>query len=182
MKKIIISILFILIFCFPQISLAIENILMEVQKAENALFIKLQIIPSEEFIDDFRNGLSKNILISIELFKRWSIIPDEFVSGAQIQKILISDPIKEEFIIKSIEEQEIKEKRFKNWQDALNYALKVELIKIEDINKLQRGTYYIKVSVESNIKKLPSVLEHLLFFIPRYEKKITKESERFTLP
>jgi hypothetical protein len=47
---------------------------------------------------------------------------------------------------------------------------------------LPGGKYYIKVTVESNIKKLPSVLEHLLFFIPRYEKKITIESKSFTLP
>lgn len=182
MKKCIISSIFFLIICFPQISSGIENILMNFHKSENTLSIQLQIIPSEEFKDDFKEGLSKNILISIELYRRWSIIPDEFISGFQIHKILISDPIKEEFIIKSIEGQKIIEKRFKNWQDALNYGLKVDLVKIEDINKLQKGKYYIKVSVESNIKKLPSVLEHLLFFIPKYEKKITKESERFMLP
>jgi len=181
MKKIIGFIIF-LLFYFPYTAFAIENITMQFTKTDNSLLVDLQIIPSEEFKDDFKNGLSKNIVILIELYKKWSIIPDEFISGTQIQKIMISDPIKDEFIIKSIEGEILKEKRFKNYQEALNWALNIETVKIGGIDKLPGGKYYIKVTVQSNIKKLPSVLEHLLFFIPRYEKKITIESKSFTLP
>jgi len=100
----------------------------------------------------------------------------------QVQRIFISDPIKGEFIVRSIEGQILREKKFKNWQDALEWGLKINPVTVVDINNLEKGKYYVKVTVESNIKKLPLVLEHILFFIPRYEKRITKESETFRLP
>lgn len=171
---------FLLLCAFPVH--AIEDIDMEIQKTNPFLIVKARIIPSQEFVDDFKNGLSKNIFILIELYRKWSIIPDEFINGVYIQRVLISDPIKEEFIIKSVERETLKEKRFKNWREALDWALRIEPVKIVNINDVAKGKYYIKITVESNIKKLPSILEHILFFIPTYEKKITKESERFRLP
>lgn len=184
MKKFTRNMLFITGFLLLHVfyAYAIENIDMEIHKNNSFLTVKARIIPSQEFIDDFKNGLGKNILIVVELYRRWSIIPDEFISGVQIQRILIPDPIKDEFIIKTLEGDRLTEKRFKNWQEALDWALKTEPIKIANINNVDRGKYYIKITVESNIKKLPSVLEHILFFIPTYEKKITRESEYFRLP
>lgn len=163
-------------------SYAIENINMEIQKDTTFLTVKARIIPSQEFAEDFKNGLSKNIFILIELYRKWSIIPDEFINGVQIQRVLISDPIKDEFIIKTLQGEILTEKRFKNWQEALDWALNIGPVRVVNINNVDRGKYYIKITVESNIKKLPSILEHILFFIPTYEKKITKESESFRLP
>lgn len=183
MKKSLIKTLLIGGFLFFQVFCvyAIENINMEIQKNDSFLTVKTRIVPSQEFIDDFKNGLSKTIFILVELYRKWSIIPDEFITGVQIQRILISDPIKEEFIIKTLEGDRLSEKRFKSWQEALDWALKEDSIKI-NINNVDRGKYYIKITAKSNIKKLPSVLEHILFFIPTHEKKITKESEYFRLP
>ncbi|GAB5046795.1 DUF4390 domain-containing protein [Thermodesulfovibrio sp. TK110] len=183
MKKFMIRLIiiggFLLLTAYAQ---AIENINMEIHRESSFLIVKARIIPSQEFIEDFKNGLSKNIFILIELYRRWSIIPDEFISGVQIQRVLVSDPIKDEFIVKTLQGETLTEKRFKNWQEALDWALNIEPLKIVNINNVERGKYYIKITVESNIKKLPSVLEHILFFIPTYEKKITKESENFRLP
>ncbi len=179
-RRLIISVGFLLLIPFH--AWAIENINMEIQRDNAFLIVKARIIPSQEFIEDFKNGLSKNIFILIELYRSWSIIPDEFISGVQIQRVLISDPIKDEFIVKTLQGETLTEKRFKNWQEALDWALKIEPVKIVNINNVERGKYYIKITVESNIKRLPSMLEHILFFIPTYEKKITKESENFRLP
>ncbi|MCS7203500.1 MAG: DUF4390 domain-containing protein [Thermodesulfovibrio sp.] len=163
-------------------SYCIEDIEMSIQKDRNSLWVKADIIPSEEFIEDFKNGLSKNLFISVALFRRWSIIPDEFITGIQIKRKLISDPIKEEFIIESIEPLYLKEKRFKDCYEALKQALRIDNIKISELSSIEAGKYYIKIVVESNIKKLPAVLEHILFFIPKYDKKIEKKSEVFRLP
>jgi len=171
-----------LIFINLSNSFAIEDMEIGINRMQNSIEVTTSIIPSKEFIDDFKEGLSKNLLILIEFYRKWSIIPDEFISGVQIQRIFISDPIKEEFIVKSIEGQILREKKFKNWQDALEWGLKINPVRVVDINNLEKGKYYVKVTVESNIRKLPLVLEHILFFIPRYEKRITKESETFRLP
>lgn len=184
MKKFSVSILILLValILWPSYAYSLESIDIEIQKNSNSLIVKARIIPSQEFVEDFKNGLSKNIFILIELYRKWSIIPDEFISGVQIQRILISDPIKDEFIVQNVEEQKLIEKRFKSWKEALDWALKIEPVKIVDIRNLERGKYYIKITVESNIKKLPAVLEHILFFIPTYDKKITKKSGNFRLP
>ncbi len=171
-------------FFFWQINLvhAIEQIDLAVKKNFNSLEVNAKILPSKEFIDDFTSGMSKDIKILIELYRKWSVIPDEFIIGKRIQRILISDPIKEEFIIKSFEGNILKEKRFKKPMDALLWGLTIESVIFDDIKNYNPGKYYFKLTVESNIKKLPFILEHFLFFIPKYEIKIEKESEKFYLP
>ncbi|MCS7215405.1 MAG: DUF4390 domain-containing protein [Thermodesulfovibrio sp.] len=184
MKKFEIKLLFVLVFVFFHVFCvyAIENINMEVYRESNFLTVKTQIIPSQDFIEDFKSGLSKNILILIELYRKWAIIPDEFITGVQIQRILIPDPIKDEFIIRTLEGDRLTERRFKNWQEALDWTLKIDPLRLVNINSVDRGRYYIKITVESNIKKLPTILEHILFFLPTHERKITKESDHFRLP
>ncbi|MCX8033990.1 MAG: DUF4390 domain-containing protein [Thermodesulfovibrio sp.] len=184
MKKILKILIFFLIIFILNINDAdsIENIDISVKKSSNSIEITARIIPSKEFVEDFKAGLGKNIQILVELYRRWSIIPDEFITGVKIQRIFVSDPIKEEYIIGNLEGKILKEKRFKNSTDALDWGLKIEAVDFPNINKFESGKYYIKVTVESNIKKLPLLLEHFLFFVPKYETKIVKESERFDLP
>lgn len=184
MKKFLEIILIFLVIFILNINYvySIENIDISVKKTSNSIEVKTRIIPSNEFIEDFKTGLGKNIQILIELYRRWSIIPDEFIMGVKIQRIFISDPIKEEYIIRNLEGQILKEKRFKNSMDALDWGLNIESVEFDNIKIFDPGKYYIKVTVESNIKKLPLLLEHFLFFIPKYETKIVKESERFSLP
>ncbi len=171
----------VLLVCASNVS-AIEDISFEITRDKNYIVVNANIIPSQEFINDFQDGLSKNILVTIELFRRWPIIPDEFVKGVQIQKIMLSNPIKGEFIVKNLQGENLIEKIFKDSQEAINCALKINSVKIGPLSTLESGRYYVKITVESNIKKLPSVLEHIIFFVPKYEKKITKESEIFRLP
>ncbi len=162
---------YVIILLYTSHVFALEDISFEITKDKNFIIINAEIIPSQEFVNDFKDGLSKNILITIELFRRWPIIPDEFLNVVQIQRIMLSDPIKGEFIVKSIQGESLTEKRFKDAQEAINWAFKINSIKIVPIKTLESGSYYIKITVESNIKKLPSVLEHIIFFIPKYENK-----------
>ncbi|MEJ5226557.1 DUF4390 domain-containing protein [Thermodesulfovibrio sp.] len=160
----------------------IEDIKMEVNIDGGYVSTSATIVPSVEFMEDFKNGLGKNLLITIELYRRWSIIPDEFIANVQIQRAMSSDPIKGEFTVKSILRDVLLEKRFNNYSDAIKWAMHIEPTKVADISRLEKGTYYLKITVESNIKRLPSILENFLFFIPKYEKKISKNSESFKLP
>ncbi len=184
MKKNIIGFLIcLLIFILTlDYAFAIEDIDVSIKKNLNSLEVNARIIPSREFIEDFKSGMGKDIQILIELYRRWSIIPDEFIVGRKIQRTFIPDPIKEEYIVKNLEGQILKEKRFKNSTDALAWGLNIESVEFDNIKNFDQGKYYIKVTVESNIKKLPLILEHFLFFIPKYDIKKVKESERFNLP
>ncbi|MCX7988901.1 MAG: DUF4390 domain-containing protein [Thermodesulfovibrio sp.] len=182
-EKLIILLTFLIIFILKiNYAYAIEDIDILIKKNLTSIEVNTKIIPSKEFIEDFKSGMGKNIQILIELYRRWSILPDEFIAGIKFQRTFISDPIKEEYIIRNLEGQILKEKRFKNVSDALAWGLKIESVEFQNINNFETGKYYIKVTVESNIKKLPLLFEHFLFFIPKYESKIVKESERFNLP
>lgn len=182
-EKLIILLTFLIIFILKiNYAYAIEDIDILIKKNLTSIEVNTKIIPSKEFIEDFKSGMGKNIQILIELYRRWSILPDEFIAGIKFQRTFISDPIKEEYIIRNLEGQLLKEKRFKNVSDALAWGLKIESVEFQNINNFETGKYYIKVTVESNIKKLPLLFEHFLFFIPKYESKIVKESERFNLP
>jgi len=55
---------------------AIEDMEININRMQNSIEVTTSIIPSKEFIDDFKEGLSKNLLILIEFYRKWSIIPD----------------------------------------------------------------------------------------------------------
>lgn len=175
--------IFLLIFTFNlNYAFAIEDIELSIKKNLNSIEVKARIIPSKEFIEEFKSGMGKDIQILVELYRRWSIIPDEFIVGRKMQRTFISDPIKEEYIVKSLEGQILRERRFKNSMDALAWGLNIESVEFDNIKIFDPGKYYVRIIVESNIKKLPLILEHFLFFMPKYEIKKVKESERFNLP
>lgn len=176
-----IALIFLFVLIFSQFGFCLEDIDLSIKNKSSKLEIEVHIVPSASFVNEYREGLSKNLFILVDLYRRWSIIPDEFIWGVQIKREFLSNPIKEEFIVKSYEDQNIIEKRFKSWQEAIEWGLKLSKISI-DTQNLERGKYYVKVTVESNIRKIPTILEHFLFFIPKHEKKISKESEVLRLP
>lgn len=181
LKTLMIAFIFLLLVLFPNHALCLEDINLSVRNKPSRLEVEVQIIPSSSFLNEYKEGLNKNLFILVDLYRRWSIIPDEFIWGVQIKREFFSNPIKEEFIVKSQEGQTVVEKRFKSWQEAIDWGLKLAAISI-DTQNLEKGKYYIRVTVESNIKKIPTILEHFLFFIPKHEKKIQKESEILRLP
>lgn len=180
-KTLMIALTFLILILFPKYAFSLEDINLSVRNKPSLLEVDVQIIPSTSFSNEYREGLNKNLLILVELYRRWSIIPDEFIWGVQIKREFFSNPIKEEFIVKSYEGQTVVEKRFKSSKEALDWGLKLDTISI-DTHSLERGRYYVRVTVESNIKRIPTILEHFLFFIPKHEKKISKESEILRLP
>lgn len=147
----------------------------------NEIYVSTSLIPDRNFLDDLSNGISKEITFFIDLFRVWKIWPDEFVSGVRIIRILKSDTIKQEYIAKDIIGNIHKEKRFRDLNSMIEWAINIKDLRFLNVKDFESGEYFVKVTIESSIRKLPPVVGYLLFFIPEKEFRISKDSVPFRL-
>ncbi|HMK55716.1 MAG TPA: DUF4390 domain-containing protein [Dissulfurispiraceae bacterium] len=153
-----------------------------VRQAGNEVIVTAALLPDQKLIDDLNSGLSKELVFYIDLFRHWSIWPDEFVLGKKIVRVLQSDPIKREYVGTSTEGNIRTIKRFKDLDSMMAWAMNISDLKLTNIKALEADDYYIKVTVESNLKKLPPVIGYLLFFTPSKEFSLSKDSTHFRVP
>ncbi len=147
----------------------------------NDIYVTTSLKPDQKFMDDVNNGLSKELTFYIDLFRVWSIWPDEFVTGRKLVKILKSNPIKREYVAASIDGNVQVEKRFKDLESMVEWAMNIIDIKLTNIKELEPGEYFVKITVDSRIRKLPPVIGYLLFFMPEKEFSISKDSQIFQI-
>ncbi|MCE5194813.1 MAG: DUF4390 domain-containing protein [Nitrospiraceae bacterium] len=178
---------FVLLFLFASIMLtplfseSAEIIGPETTVINNEIFVTTGVILDEIHVEDLKNGISKEITFYIDLFRVWSIWPNEFILGKVIVKTLKSDPIKKEYVASSFDGMVITERRFNNFNSMLKWALSVNKIKLTNIKELDQDEYFIKITVESKLRRLPLVLSYLFFFVPEKEFKVTKDSQKIQL-
>ena len=148
-----------------------------VKLVNNELLISTSVNPDPKFIESMTEGMSKEFVFYIDLFRVWKVWPDEFVIGKKIVKILKSDPIKREYVATTFEGNTYVEKRFKNVESMLGWAMNISEMKLTNVRELEAGTYFVKIAVESTIRKLPPVIGYLFFFVPEKEFNISKNSQ-----
>ena len=137
-----------------------------VKLANNELLITTSVNPDPKFIESMNEGMSKEFVFYIDLFRVWKVWPDEFVIGKKLVKILKSDPIKREYVATSLEGNTYLEKRFKNVESMLGWAMNLTDTKLTNVRELEPGTYFVKVTVEETLRKLPPVIGYIIFFVP----------------
>jgi hypothetical protein len=167
--------------CFAVSSLATEISLVAVKINNNDIYVTTSVKPGAKLIEDISNGLSKEFTFYIDLFRVWDIWPDEFVTGRKIVKILKSNPIKREYVATSVDGNVQIEKRFKDLESMLEWTMNITDIKITNIKELEPGDYFVKITIDSRIRKLPPVIGYLLFFVPEKEFSISKDSQIFKI-
>ncbi len=133
----------------------------------------------ERNLADLRNGISKEITFYLDLFRVWKVWPDEFIAGKKIVKTLKSDLIKKEHVATSLDGSLLIERRFKSFDSMISWALNIRDLKLVNIKELQQSDYFVRVTVESRLRKLPPVIGYLLFFVPERDFKVTKDSPLF---
>lgn len=154
---------------------------LDVKIESNDIYVTASIKPDSKFLDDINNGLSKELILYIDLFKSWNIWPDEFVAGKKVVRTLKSNPIKREYAASSIDGNVQIEKRFRDLESMLEWTMNIANMKLINIKELDEGEYFVKVTVESRIRKLPPVIGYLLFFVSEKEFSISKNSQRFQI-
>ncbi|HSB52186.1 MAG TPA: DUF4390 domain-containing protein [Dissulfurispiraceae bacterium] len=167
---------------FPQASSATEIMPVDVRVGGGVLYVTTTVAPGAKFVEDLSEGLSKEVTIFVDLFRVWKIWPDEFIQGRKLTKILKSDPIRREYVASSTEGEVQREKRFKDVESMLAWAMRISDLRLAVLSKLEPGEYFVKVTVEAQLRKLPPVVGQLLFFIPQKEFNVNKTSVPFQVP
>lgn len=148
----------------------------------NEISVSASLSVEPKFVEDLREGMTKELIFYVDLFRVWNIWPDEFVKGKKIIKTLKSDPIKREYIAVSTEGNVSVEKRFKDIESMLSWSLNIIDIKISGIKDLEPGKYFIKVTAEATKKRLPPLIGYFLFFVSENEFSTSRNSQTFQLP
>ena len=180
------------IFCFLVIichlllsnsfSSASEIIGPEVKLQDSEIHVTTALSLDENHIRELRNGIKKEFRFYIDIFRTWKMWPDEFVVGKIFVRNLKCDPVKMEYIATSGDGSTLIEKRFKSFESMVRWAMSVNNLKLANTRELEPGVYFIRVTVESKIRKLPLVIRDF-FIIPISENefKIKNDSLIFNV-
>ncbi len=134
-----------------------------------------------EFEDNLKAGVEKELVFYVDLFRVWHIWPNEFVSGKKIEKIVKYDPLKSEYKASSYDGLYLIKRSFRDYNSMMQWFLFIRDIRLINRKELEPGTYLVKVTVESRLRKLPPVIGYMLFFIPEVEFKVEKSSQPFAI-
>jgi hypothetical protein len=134
---------------------------------------------SEEQVEAVSKGISKEITIYVDLFRVWKSWPDEFVLGAKFNRTLSCDPVKKEYVATSLHGDTLREKRFTDCDSLLKWALSIKDLQLTSTTELDPADYFVKVTAESRLRKLPPVVGYLFFFVKEKEFRIDKDSRIF---
>ena len=180
MRRIILYLtIFTLFFPFGAFGAEIANI--DARLINDELIVTTGLALDDKNLDDLKKGVSKEITIYIDLFRSWKTWPDEFVAGKKIMQVLKSDPVKDEYIATSFDGITSTKKRFRDFDSMLQWALHIKNLKLINIKELEPSGYFVRVTAESRIRKLPPVIGYLLFFVPEKEFRVIKDSITFTV-
>jgi hypothetical protein len=163
----------------PSSSKCAEITKLDVTVEENSIHVSTAVSLDEKHLAELRNGIKKEVRFYIDIFKLWNIWPDEFIIGKFSIRTIHYDPVKTEYIATSNDGHKLIEKRFTSFESMVKWALSIHQLELVIPQDLEPGAYFIRVIVESKIRKLPPVLRDLLIFIPENEFKIKKDSSVF---
>ena len=179
------------IFCFSLItcylllsislSSAAEIIGPEVKLQDNEIYVTTALSLDENHIQELRNGIAKEFRFYIDIFRVWKIWPDEFVLGKLFVRTLKCDPVKTEYIATSADGSTLIEKRFKSFESMVRWAVSINDLRLTNIRELEQGLYFVRVTIESKIRKLPPIIGYFMISLPENEFKIKKNSFPFNI-
>jgi len=148
----------------------------EMKVVNSDLFVTFSVGIENKSIEAMRSGVDKDLTFYIDLFKVWKIWPDEFVLGKSYVRTIRVDPIKKEFIATSSDGSVLVEKRFKSFDSMLAWTVSFRDLKLASVRELEPGQYFVRVTVESKVRKLPPVIGYLFIFISENEFKVVRDS------
>lgn len=148
----------------------------EVKLKNNEIFVTTALSLDEKKLQELSNGITKELNFHIDIFRVWEMWPDEFVIGKNFIRTLQSDPVKMEYIATSKDENSQIKKRFRSFESMIQWALKISDLKLANLRELESGQYFVRVTVESKVRKLPPVIGYFMIFLPENEFRITKDS------
>jgi hypothetical protein len=153
----------------------------EVKLNNNDIYVTFSLNLDAKHIREIKEGIDKELKMYIDLFRVWRVWPDEFVLGKVFTRTLKSDPIKGEYVATSLIGNVLTERRFRSFDSMLNWTLSVKDLKLANTREIEPGQYFVRITAESKIRKLPPVIGYFIIFVSENEFKIRKDSGIFAI-
>ena len=135
---------------------------------------------SKDFEDAIRNGFEKEIIFYIEIYRQWNFWPDEFILSKKIQRTIRYDGLKKVYYASSYDGLYLEEKVFDDYENVKTWVSRIGDVKITQTNLLKpKATYFVRIKAESKFKRLPPILENLLFFVATTDFKTPWKKSAF---
>jgi hypothetical protein len=153
----------------------------EVKLHDSDIYVTTSLSLDENHLRELSNGITKELKFYIDLFRVWKVWPDEFILGKYLVRTLKSDPVKMEYTATSSDGSTLIQKRFKSFGSMLKWALSIDNLKLANTHELEPGEYFVRITVESKIRKLPPVIGYFMIFLPENEFRVKKDSPLITI-
>ena len=153
----------------------------EVKLSSNDIYVSFSLNLEDKSLQEIKGGIDKELKLYIDLFRIWNVWPDEFVLGKMYIRTLKADPIKKEYVATSSDGSTLVERRFKSFESMINWTLSVKDLKLTSTREIDPGGYFIRVTIESKIRKLPPVIGYFFIFLSENEFKVIKNSGSFVI-
>lgn len=151
----------------------------EVSVEDHGITVSAALSLGPDQLKEVESGISKEITFYVDLFRVWDHWPDEFVLGKRMVHTLRCDPVKKEYIATALSGTTLKEKRFSDCGELMDWALRVEGVRLTSTTELEPSVYFVKVSAESHVRRLPPIIKSLFFFVREAEFKVSRDSPVF---
>ncbi len=153
----------------------------EVRLANNDIYVSFSLNLTDKILEEMRSGIDKELKIYVDLFRVWKVWPDEFVLGKTYTRTLKADSIKKEYVATSLDGNTLIERRFKSFESMIKWTLSVKDMKLTNIREIEAGQYFVRITIESKIRKLPPVIGYFIIFLSENEFKVVKDSGVFAI-
>ncbi|MDH4232465.1 MAG: DUF4390 domain-containing protein [Nitrospirota bacterium] len=153
----------------------------EVKLFNNDIYVSFTLNLEDQSLQEIKKGIEKELKFYVDLFRIWRVWPDEFVLGKMNVRTLKADPIKKEYVANIADGNTLLEKRFRSFESMIGGTLSVKDMKLTNTREIDPGQYFIRVTVESKIRKLPPVIGYLFIFLSENEFKVVRDSPVFTI-
>ncbi len=171
----------ILLLIFPALSEGQSIAGPDVKLVNNDIFVSFSMNLEEKKVKELQQGMDKELRFYIDLFRVWRVWPDEFILGKSYAVSLKSDQIKKEYVAKTDDGSVVVRKRFKSLESMLEGTLSASDFRLTNARELDPGNYFVRITVESKIRKLPPVIGYFLVFMSENEFKVRKDSAFFLI-
>ena len=153
----------------------------EVRLLGSDVYVSFSLVLDAKHAQELREGIDKELKLYVDLFRVWKVWPDEFVLGKFFSRKIKADPIKKEYVATSNDGNVLVERRFRSFESMLGWTLSVKDLKLTNTRELDPGQYFVRITAESKIRKLPPVIGQFFIFISENEFKIRKDSGLITV-
>lgn len=147
----------------------------------NEIVVSAGVDLDPEHLDDIQKGVQKEIVFYVDLFRVWEFWPNEFILGRRFTQTLHCDPVKNEYIATSSTGNILRERRFQSCERLIHWALNLSDLVLSSTVELEPAEYFVRVTVESRLRRLPPFIDLLFFFVKEEEFSIMEDSLHFPL-